>query len=192
MAKEFTKIPSDAFQTIQTNAGVLLKDFTPSKTATIDPANIICATTGGVNFTDVPTYTDYGEDIDNCPVNMKELKRLKSHEVKLAGTAVTISETMFEALVGPHSKSGSDVINIKPSNALTIEDFEDAIWWVGDYAEDGFVAIELKNALNTAGFALQTNNDGKGNAAFEFTGHYSMDAQDEVPYNLYICKTKSA
>lgn len=186
MAKEFTKIPLDAFQTIQTDAGVLLKEFTPSKTATIDPANIICATTGGINITDTPTYTDYGEDIDNCPNNMKELKKLKSHEVKMGGTAVSISTAMIETLVGPHSKSGTDVINVKPANELTIEDFEDHIWWVGDYGESGFIAVDLKNALNTAGFALQTSKDGKGTSAFEFTGHYSMSAQDEVPYEIYL------
>ena len=69
---KFTKIPSDAFQKLQVNAGILTTDFTPA-TGTIGEVGQIGATTGGGNFTATPTYTDFGEDIDNCPKNMKSL-----------------------------------------------------------------------------------------------------------------------
>ena len=42
------------------------------------------------------------------------------------------------------------------------------------------------NALNTGGFQIQSTDKAKGQFAFEFTGHYSMDAQDTVPYEIYI------
>ena len=74
---KFTQIPADTFENLQMNAGILLDEFTPS-TGVI--GNIIGATTGGINFTATPTYSDYGEDIDNCPKNMKELKKLDSWE----------------------------------------------------------------------------------------------------------------
>ena len=67
---KFTKIPSDAFQKLQINAGILTTDFTPS-TGAIGEAGQIGATTGGVNFTATPTYSDFGEDIDNCPKNVQ-------------------------------------------------------------------------------------------------------------------------
>lgn len=185
MAKTYTMIPANTFKEIQTNAGVILKSFTPSA-PTVKASDVVCATTGGVNFTDTPSYTDYGEDIDNCPANMKELKRLDSHEVKLSGTAVSLSEAFAETLVGTaDSASASGVTTVTPRNELQDADFED-IWWVGDYGDGGFVAIELKNALSTAGFALQSTDSGKGNFAFEFTGHYSMENQDEVPYAIYV------
>lgn len=60
---KFTKIPETTFQNLQLNAGVLLSDFDPA-TAEVANANIIGATTGGVNFTATPTFSDYGEDID--------------------------------------------------------------------------------------------------------------------------------
>ena len=63
---KYTKIPETAFQNIQLNAGVLLSAFTP-ETAVVANESIIGATTGGVNFTATPTFSDYGEDIDNCP-----------------------------------------------------------------------------------------------------------------------------
>ena len=65
---KYTKIPETTFQKLQLNAGVLLSDFNP-ETATVANESIIGATTGGVNFTATPTFSDYGEDIDNCPKN---------------------------------------------------------------------------------------------------------------------------
>ena len=56
---KFTKIPSDAFQKLQINAGILTTDFTPA-TGEIGAAGQIGATTGGVSFTATPTYSDYG------------------------------------------------------------------------------------------------------------------------------------
>lgn len=73
---KFTKIPSDAFQKLQINAGILTTDFTPS-TGEVGAAGQIGATTGGVNFTATPTFTDFGEDIDNCPKNVQYSCQLK-------------------------------------------------------------------------------------------------------------------
>ena len=73
---KFTKIPSDAFQKLQINAGILTTDFTPA-TGTIGEAGQIGATTGGVNFTATPSFSDFGEDIDNCPKNVQYSYQLK-------------------------------------------------------------------------------------------------------------------
>lgn len=73
---KFTKIPSDAFQKLQINAGILTTDFTPA-TGTIGESGQIGATTGGISFTATPTYKDYGEDIDNCPKNVQYYCQLK-------------------------------------------------------------------------------------------------------------------
>ena len=74
---KFSRIPETAFQNLQLNAGILLRDFTPG-TGTVEDADILGATTGGVSFNATPTYSDFGEDVDNAPVNVKELKRLDS------------------------------------------------------------------------------------------------------------------
>lgn len=186
MAK-FTKIPETAFQEIQLNAGVLLRTFETS-TATIDPANILGATSGGVSFTAVPTFTDFGEDIDNCPKNMKELKKLDTWEIKMSGTYVTVNPTLVKSLIGAADVSAE---KITPRNDLTDEDFSD-IWFVGDYSDKngdtkgGFVAIHMMSALSTAGFSIQTGDKAKGQFAFEYTAHYSMEAQDKVPFEIYV------
>lgn len=187
---KFTKIPSDAFQKLQINAGILTTDFTPA-TGTIGAAGQIGATTGGVNFTATPTYTDFGDDIDNCPKNMKELKRLESWEAKISGTFVNADTAIAKMLCGAADIDGSDTTKVTPRNDLADADFDD-IWLVGDYSDKngetngGFIAIKLLNALSTGGFQLQTSDKAKGQFAFEFTGHYSMSAQDTVPFEIYI------
>lgn len=184
---KYTKIPETTFQNLQLNAGVLLSTFNP-ESATVANESIIGATTGGVNFTATPTFSDYGEDIDNCPKNMMELKKLDAWEISMSGTYVTVDANAVKALVG-----AADVLvnKITPRNNLELTDFTD-IWWVGDYSDKngetngGFVAIHMMNALSTGGFAIQSSDNGKGSFAFTYTAHYSMSSQDTVPFEVYV------
>ena len=184
---KYTKIPETAFKNIQLNAGVLLSAFNP-ESATVANESIIGATTGGVNFTATPTFSDYGEDIDNCPKNMKELKKLDAWEISMSGTYITVDANAVKTLVGAADVSGN---KITPRNDLKLTDFTD-VWWVGDYSDQngetngGFVAIHMMNTLSTGGFAIQSSDNGKGNFAFTYTAHYSMDAQDTVPFEVYV------
>ena len=187
---KYTKIPENTFQNIQLNAGVLLSSFTPSS-ATVSDEAIIGATTGGINFTATPTYIDFGEDIDNCPKNMKELKKLDSWEVKCSGTFVTIDTSVAKSLIGAADIGTSDTTKVTPRNDLAQSDFND-IWIVGDYSDKngdtnrGFIAIHMMNALSTGGFQIKTEDKAKGQFAFEYTAHYSMSAQGTVPFEVYV------
>ena len=184
---KYTKIPETTFQNLQLNAGVLLSAFDPG-TAEVANEAIIGATTGGVNFTATPTFSDYGEDIDNCPKNMKELKKLDAWEISMSGTYITVDANAVKSLVGAADVSGN---KITPRNDVLLSDFTD-IWWVGDYSDKngetngGFVAIHMMNALSTGGFAIQSSDNGKGNFAFTYTAHYSMATQETVPFEVYV------
>lgn len=184
---KFTVIPQDTFSGLQLDAGVLLKKFTPATPAAPADEDIICATTGGINATCVPTYSDLGKDVDNCPVNMKELKHLDSWECKLTFTSLGMSANAIKlalgaADIGDTSASKQDTIT--PRRDLKQTDFTD-LWWVGDRADGGCVAIQIKNALSTGGFSLQTTKNGKGQLSVELTGHVSIDAQDTMPMVFY-------
>ena len=184
---KFTVIPQDTFSGLQLDAGVLLKKFTPATPAAPADEDIICATTGGINATCVPTYSDLGEDVDNCPVNMKELKHLDSWECKLSFTSLGMSANAIKlalgaADIGDTSASKKDIVT--PRRDLKQTDFTD-LWWVGDRADGGCVAIQIKNALSTGGFSLQTTKNGKGQLSVELTGHVSIDAQDTMPMVFY-------
>lgn len=188
---KYTKIPTDTFKNLQLNAGVLLKSFDVD-TQTMAADSIVGATSGGVSFTAVPSFIDFGEDIDNCPKNMKEMKKLDSWEAKMSGTFASVSKSLAKTLVGAADLSGS---KIAPRNDLADADFTD-LWWVGDYSEvnedgtstgkAGFIAIHLLNSLSTGGFSIQSSDKGKGQFEFEFTGHYSMEDQDKVPFEVYV------
>lgn len=186
---KFTKIPTNTFKNIVMNAGVVLKNFDPS-TGTYEDDDILGATSGGTNFTAVPSFTDYGEDIDNCPKNMKELKKLESWEVKLSGSFVTVSLETAKLLAAAADSDASSN-KITPRNEISSADFND-LWLVCDYSDQngakngGLVAVKVLNALSTGGFAIQSTDKAKGKFAFEFTGHVSMDAQDVVPFEVYV------
>ena len=185
---KFTQIPTDTFKNLQMNAGILLDEFTP---ATGVIGNIIGATSGGVNFTATPEFSDYGEDIDNCPKNMLELKKLTKWEAKMSGTFVALTATTAKTLIGAADADSTDATHIIPRNDILESDFKD-IWWVGDYSNlngdtnGGFCAVHLMNALSTGGFQIQSGDKTKGTFSFEFTGHYSMAEQDKVPFEIYI------
>lgn len=188
---KYTQIPQDTFNNIQLNAGVLLKGFDPEN-GTLNATDILGATSGGVNFTATPSYIDYGEDIDNCPKNMKELKQLDGWEAKMSGTFVTVTVELAAKLTGA-ADSATD--KVTPRNELKAADFAD-LWWVGDYsavnedgskgASAGFCAIRLLNSLSTGGFQIQSGDKAKAQFAFEFTGHYSIEHPETVPFEIYV------
>lgn len=185
---KYTQIPSTAFQNIQLNAGILVDSFVP-ETGVI--GRLIGATTGGVQFADSVEYKDFGDDIDNCPKNMLELKKLDKHEATLSGTFVTVDAATVKLLAAAADVDQNDSTHIVPRNDILTTDFK-SIWWIGDYSDvntgdnAGFVAIHMMNVLNTGGFQIQSTDREKGQFAFEFMGHYSMEAQDTVPYEIYI------
>lgn len=188
---KFTTVASDAFQKFQLNAGIILPDFDPTS-PTFDEDDILFATSGGTSFTAEPEYSDYGDDVDNVPANTKELKVLESVNVTMSGTAKTADSTAAKLFMASCTETtSSGLTKLVPNADLSDSDFVD-LWWVGDYSDKhgatngGFMAIHVMNALSTGGFQLQSNDKGKGDFEFEFTGHYSISDMTTVPYEIYI------
>lgn len=190
---KFTKVPTDTFERIQLNAGILLSEFDPS-TGTAANNKIIGATSGGNSFSAVPEFIDFGDDVDNVPNNTKELKKIDYYTVTMSGTFVTASTTAAKMLIGAADIDAQDNTKVLPRADLSADDFDD-IWWVGDYSDKngatngGFIAIKLIDALSTGGFQLQSSDKGKGQMSYEFTGHYSIADEDLTPpFEIYIKK----
>lgn len=190
---KFTQIPTDTFSTLQLNAGILVSGatgFVPS-TGVLTASAILGATTGGITVSCVPTFVDFGDDVDNCPKNMMELKKLDSWECKISGTFVTVSTATAKLMLGAADIDSLDTTKITPRVDLTTSDFSD-VWFVGDYSDKngntngGFIAIHLLNALSTGGFSMKTDDKEKGQFTVEFTGHVSNSAQTVVPMVFYI------
>ena len=189
---KFTQVPTDTFENLVLNAGILVDEFTP---ATGVIGNILGATTGGIEFSTNPTYTDFGEDIDNVPANTKQLKRLQSFDPAMSGTFLTVDTTALKSLIGAADIGTSDTTKVVPRDQLLQADFDD-VWWVGDYSDKnvdaesthtaGYIAIHLINALNTAGFKITSSKDNKAQMAFEYHGHYDISNISTPPFEIYV------
>ena len=189
---KFTQVPTDTFENLVLNAGILVDEFTPSSGVI---GNILGATTGGIEFSTNPTYTDFGEDIDNMPEGTKQLKRLKSFDPAMSGTFLTVDTTALKSLIGAADIGTSDTTKVVPRDQLVAADFED-VWWVGDYSDKnvddesthtaGYIAIHLMNALNTAGFKITSSKDNKAQMAFEYHGHYDISNISTPAFEIYV------
>lgn len=190
----FTQVAADAFQHLQLNAGVILVEFDPTDpgTETELKENIAFATSGGATFNSTPTFTDFGEDIDNVPAHTWQLKRVDHYEPHLTGTAKTFNENAQAKLLAGYTPTTSGgVTTYTPKEELEASDFGD-IWWVGDYSDKngstngGYIAIHLMNAINVTGFQITANDDGKGDFPFDFQAHYDLDTISEAPFEIYV------
>lgn len=192
---KFTKLSPKAFEQIQINAGIVLPEFDP-ETAAYDPNDIIASTDdGGFKIDCVSTYTDFGEDIANCPKNTMELMQLESWDCKISGTFLTVTTELIKRVLGA-ADIDPDTYKITPRRDVTAEDFHD-LWWVGDYSDKngenngGFLAVHLMNALSTDGLSFQSGDKKKGSFTATFTGHVSMAAQDVVPMEFFLVSGKA-
>ena len=193
---KYSLLPEDAFQNLQINAGIVVSEdgFVPS-TGVVTESKIYGATSGGISFSTNPTYVDFGEDVDNCPANTWQLKRLASVDPTASGTFISVKSVRIADLVGSQSfavDATTRVAKITQDEQLTADNFK-GLWIIGDYSDvntgddAGFLAIHLKNTLNMTGFQIQTNKDAKGTMAFEYHAHYDINNPSEHPYEIY-CK----
>ena len=183
----FTKIADDAFDALQLDAGVLLSRFDPANPAEPASADIIATTTGGINPVCEAEYSDFGEDVDNVPNNMMELKHLDGWNCSMSFSTIKFNaENTVWALGAADVTEGAGYKKITPRRDLEtdLSDFKD-VWWVGDKANGGAFAVLLKNALSTGGLNIQSTKNGKGTNQITLTGHVSIHAQKEVPMEFY-------
>lgn len=194
----FSKIPVNTFEHLAPNAGMVLKHFNPANGSYAE-SDFLGATTGGLSVNVSTDYRDEGEDIDNCPKNTKELKRVNDVTVAASGTLVTIDEESAEWLMSHcDAVTENGVTKLVPRTNIDIENDFRELWIVLDYTNintgtgAGFLVVHMMNVLSTGGFQLQTTDKGKTQFAFEFTAHFSLDAQDTVPYEVYMRKGSDA
>lgn len=183
----FTRIASDSMDALQLDAGVLLTSFDPlNPYVTPTDAQILATTTGGINPTCEPTYSDFGEDVDNVPNNMMEFKHLDGWNCAFAFSSIKFNAANTVWALGAADKTtlSNGVDKIVPRRNVNLADFKD-LWWVGDKANGGAYAVCLKNAISTGGLNIQSNKNGKGTNAITVTGHVSINAQDEMPMEFY-------
>lgn len=183
----YAKVADDAFDTLQLDAGVLLSSFDPADPYTAPTSETIIATTsGGINPTCTPTYSDFGEDVDNVPNNMMEFKHLDGWECAMAFTSIKFNaaNTAWALGASETTVAASGYTKIVPRRDVKLTDFKD-LWWVGDKANGGAFAVRLINALSTGGLNIQSTKNGKGTNSMTITGHVSIHDQNTMPMEFY-------
>ena len=185
----FNQVTSDELDHIQINAGMLLNSFDPDSPAAPTAANIISATTGGITASCIPQFEDFGEDIDNCPNNTREMKRITGYDCTLATTLLDMTEDTFKLSVGAAIKNAATAehpASVEPRAQVAVQDFQD-IWFVSEKVNSKIIAIQLENALSTGGFVYKTQKNGKGQLTVTWTGHIAISNPDSIPMKFYIC-----
>lgn len=192
---EYTQVAANTFDTLQMNAGIICRSFDP-ETGIV--SGILGTTSGGVQVNSNPSFADFGEDMDNVPGQTKQLKRVTAYDPAISGTLISVDNVALFSL-----QAGSFDFSQDEDQAMRIQPLDGAVpsgrdlWLIGDYsavndtdetigAQAGFCAVHLLHALNNAGFQWQTVDEGKGQFAFEFHGHYDFANIDTVPYEIYV------
>lgn len=185
---KYSRVPTDTFQAKITGAGVLVTDFDPT-TGTLVESNIIGATDGGLTFKDGLKMKDEAEGFDNLPNGVMEFMSIDNsdREITVSGTFKSANKALLKKLMAAADISGNKVT---PRGNLLSTDFF-TCWVLIDRgnvntgANAGFLAIKLKNVLNTDGLQVKSVDEDTGEFAFNFRAHFSIANLDEVPYEVY-------
>lgn len=202
---EYMKVPSDTFETIQMDAGIICTTFTPSTGAV---SGIIGALgSDGFKFASNPKIEDYGSDIANIPDGTMQMQVIKGYDPTATGNFKNVTNEllkMLEASAAYDTTGGSaDTTHIIPQAGFVDLNAFQTLYFVGNYSNHntgtgstapyaGYMVVVIKNALNRTGFQWQTVKDGKGTFAFEFHGHYDLEDVSEQPFEYYIRKGAAA
>lgn len=185
MGRKFAKIAPKTHEMLQIGSAIILTSFDP-ETGTFNEEDMLGSTGGGVTVSLIPAFVDLGEGIDNCPRNTKELKDISAWAANVTSNFMTVNSSSATRLLAAADESDG---TITPRMNLKGTDFHD-LWIVGSLtsSEDAFIAIHLKQTLSVDGFRIQTGDRAKGQFAFNFAAHYTMEDPDSVPFDLYLSK----
>ena len=105
----------------------------------------------------------------------------------MSTTLIEITPDHIKSVIGnadiDDSVAGHVVMTVR--TAIDDEDYLPNLIWVGDTSE-GFMAIELQNALNTADFSFTFTDKNEGTATCEFHAHRDdVEDTDELPVKLH-------
>lgn len=187
MAVIVNQIPSDTFENLAKGAGMIATEFTPETPSSFDPANILCATSGGVKLSCAPTTKDHADGIDNAKLGMLEMQEVTQYEVTMSTTCKTVSDATLGIAMGLTETSGSKMV--PKHGMLTLENVRD-LWYIVPQTDKKVFAACIKNAFSTGGLDFQSENEGNGSLNLTLRGMYTLSAQDTVPLECYVITEK--
>ena len=190
-----TPLRKETFKSLQLNAGLTLYNFdissyadaselkTALAAAIVSGQNLLGATRGGGTF-------NITRDIRQVEADGQRYRYVGSEIVDAVDAF--LSETLIE-VTPDHLKAVLGNVDVTTSGLKTVltmrtafedDDYLTNVVWVGDTSE-GFVCIDMKNALNTADFTFTFADKNEGTVNVEYHAHQDeVDDYDEAPFQI--------
>lgn len=190
-----TPLRNETFRSLQLNAGMMLTDFDISSYATADAlktalataiqdgSKLLGATRGGGTFT--VTREIRQVEADGTRYRFVGSEIVDSVDAYLSTTLIEITPAHLKQVLGNAdlTTSGEKTV-VKMRTAFEDTDYLPNVVWVGDTSE-GFICIDLKNALNTADFTLTFADKNEGTVNAEYHAHQGdVNDYDEAPFEI--------
>ena len=193
-----TPLRKETYKNLQLNAGVILLNTDISSYTTADDlktalaaaindgSDLLGATRGGGNF--VITRDIREVEADGVRTGFVGSKIVDAADAYLSTTIIEITPEHLKAVIGnadiDDSVPGHVVVTVR--TAIDDGDYLQNLIWVGDTSE-GFMAIELENALNTADFSFTFSDKNEGTATCEFHAHQEgVEVTENIPAKLHF------
>ena len=179
----------------QLDAGAVFVNFDP-ETDTYDSAvaagKLLCCTSGGSNFSAVPTLRT--SQADGMKGKVKGLVEVESWAISLVVNSLEFSKAVIEAAVITATTTVTELFEkIQAKNYICDDAFITNITWVGRIkGSSNPVYIQLFNALNTAGLAFTAADGADTIVPLTFEGHYDADTIDTPPYLIWLPKEEGS
>lgn len=193
--KKFSGFTKSTQEHLLLNAGAYFKNYEVEKD-TYDTAvaagKLLGATRGGGQFNAVPTVRQI--QVDGVSGRAKGMEVIDDWDVSLQANVLEIKkETIVASLIASKVEDASvqGYEKITAKQVIELNDYIDNITWIGTVSgSDLPVIIVVKNALNTGGLQMKTEDKNESVLSMQFYGHYEQGELDEPPFEIYYPKGK--
>lgn len=193
--KKFSGFTKSTQEHLLLNAGAYFKNYEVEKD-TYDTAvaagKLLGATRGGGQFNAVPTVRQI--QVDGVSGRAKGMEVIDDWDVSLQANVLEIKkETIVASLIASKVEDASvqGYEKITAKQMIELNDYIDNVTWIGTVSgSDLPVIIVVKNALNTGGLQVKTEDKNESVLSMQFYGHYEQGELDEPPFEIYYPKGK--
>lgn len=192
-----TPLRRETYKNLVLNGGVFMVDFDVSgystadalkaalATAITDGSKLLGATRGGGSF--VITRDSRQVEADGARSRFKGGTIIDAADAYISTTIIEITPEHIKDVLG-NADIDDDVpghVEVTIRTAIDDGDYLPNVVWIGDTSE-GYMAIELFNALNTADFNLTWADKNEATANVEYHAHQEgVEYTDDLPVKLH-------
>ena len=191
-----TPLREETYEKLLLNAGAFLVGFDPSEcadaaalrtalaTALADDTKNLGATRGGGSFT--VTREMRQVEADGVRYRFVGDTFVDSVDANLSTTLIEHGVANYKTALGSADVTdATDKHTLELRTRIKKKDYLKNLCWVGDKSDGGFILIWLKNALNTADFAMTITDKGEVTYPVEFHAFQSkVTDYDKAPFTI--------